>query len=1249
MPPLANGLRNDLENVVKKARVIAERGAKSALETITVHEAKSGGHLDAAGRELRARLRAHAKQLGDIRKTNGEQAISRLIRECAYEHWHRMLFARFLAENDLLIHPQHNVSVSLDDVQELAREQHVDQWELASRFAQRMLPQIFRPDDPVLAVALPRERTLELEQLLESLQAETFKADDSLGWVYQFWQAEEKDRVNASGEKITGETLPAVTQLFTEHYMVLFLLHNTIGAWWAGKRLADAATHRRVDATHSEAEVRAIINLPDYQFEYLRFVHDSRESDAVGKSAGAWRPMAGTFDGWPRRVQDLKILDPCCGSGHFLAAAFELLVRLHMADTGVSLEAAIRAVLADNLFGLELDARCTQIAAFNLALAAWRMGGTPINLSPLNIACSGLAVGASKPEWAKLADSDSSLKAGLERLHDLFQQAPDLGSLIDPKGSFAYTKGGSDEFDLGNAFHAIQPLLAKALAREAVSKDEDAQERAVAAQGMSKAAEILSGEYSLVITNVPYLGRGAQGETIKSFCEKQYPEAKADLATAFVARILRWLVGGGTTAVVTPQNWLFLTSYSKLRERLLKERSWNFMVRMGEHAFESSAAAGAFGAMVVLSADKPARDHIMTGIDVSAPRGQRPIFADEKAALLRGDRALSAQRTGSAVLLTGQGALQAGENTLRAKRSSLQATRRSADVVHGTPMRDHRVSSHTSPGSFTSPEADDGPADGTIKLVPQAEQLKNPDAVITLTAIGTVSLLKDVADGLVGILNGDCERFECCFWESTCDERWEFEQSTCDYTQPFGGREKVILWDSGNGELRSFARAVRERLHDADYRGNQAWGKWGVAVKQIGTLPVSLYNGDKFDTNVAVILPKKAEYLPAIWAFCSAPDYAAAVRRINQKLNVTNASLVKVPFDLAHWQRIAAKEYPGGLPEPQSDDPTQWLFHGWPEASTSPLQVAVARLVGYCWPAELDDKITLAPEARAWVERCKDLKRFADDDGIVCISAVRGERPAADRLLSMLTACSFKHDRDLDTWLRESFFDEHCALFHNRPFVWHIWDGRKDGFHALVNYHKLAAPSGAGRRVLTALTHAYLGDWIRDQKDQVGDKKPGAEARLTAALDLKSELEKILTGEPPYDIFVRWKPLHEQPIGWEPDMNDGVRLNIRPFLNAKDVGRKGAGVLRCKPSTIKWGPKPDRGNEPQSLRPKTDFPWFWGCDPERHPLHQTNFPGGTEFDGNRWNDLHYTNAFKQAARERKAETSTCAGNECYAP
>jgi hypothetical protein len=261
------------------------------------------------------------------------------------------------------------------------------------------------------------------------------------------------------------------------------------------------------------------------------------------------------------------------------------------------------------------------------------------------------------------------------------------------------------------------------------------------------------------------------------------------------------------------------------------------------------------------------------------------------------------------------------------------------------------------------------------------------------------------------------------------------------------------------------------------------------------------------------------------------------------------------------------------------------------------------------------------------------LVTYTDNDGVICVPSVRGEEPAAERLLALLTAAGIKPAKvleaggasDLDDWLRNSFFEEHCRLFHDRPFVWHIWDGRKsDGFHALVNYHKLSQSGGKGRKLLESLSYSYLGDWVTRQKDGVKRGEGGAEGRLVAALELQKRLEALLAGEPPFDLFVRWKPLAEQPIGWEPDVNDGVRINIRPFI-ASDLpaGRTGAGVLRWKPS-IKW--TKDRGKEPK--RPKAEYPWFWGWDEKTE-----DFVGGSKFDGNRHNDCHYTNKAKQAARD----------------
>src|SRR5262249_38449454 len=149
-------------------------------------------------------------------------------------------------------------------------------------------------------------------------------------------------------------------------------------------------------------------------------------------------------------------------------------------------------------------------------------------------------------------------------------------------------------------------------------------------------------------------------------------------------------------------------------------------------------------------------------------------------------------------------------------------------------------------------------------------------------------------------------------------------------------------------------------------------------------------------------------------------------------------------------------------------------------------------------------------------------------------------------------------------------FEQHCEVFHGRPFIWHIWDGRGDGFSALVNYHVLTRAS------LEKLTYAHLGDWISRQQAAVVGGEAGSDARFVAAKQLQEELKKILEGEPPYDLFVRWKSVASQPIGWHPDLNDGVRVNIRPFMMAADIGKKGAGILRVKPN-IKWNK--DRGKE----------------------------------------------------------------------
>jgi hypothetical protein len=567
MQPLDKTLRNRLERTIKDARDIAEDAARAALEQLGVGEAAPFAHLSEQDRELRRKLRVHGRQLGDSLNGGKIQTMDRLIEEVAYEHWHRMLFARFLAENNLLMYPDPDdpVAVTLEECEDLAADEGAaNGWELAARFAARMLPQIFRLDSPVFQLVLPPEHQQKLERLVADLPPEVFTASDSLGWVYQYWQSKKKEEVNASEVKIGARELPAVTQLFTEPYMVSFLLDNSLGAWWAARRLTEADLQN----ASSEEELRRKVAIPGVPLDYLRFVQQEN---------GTWTPAAGTFDGWPEQLADLKTLDPCCGSGHFLVAAFLMLVPMRMERDGLSARDAVDAVLRENIHGLELDQRCVELAAFALALTAWKYpnaGGYRV-LPELNVACSGLSVSVAKEEWKQLGLGKKNLTIALDWMHDTFKDAPVLGSLLNPAKTDAAKIVQWDE---------LSSALEQALRQE---QSEEQQEIAVVAHGLAKAATLLAGRYQWVITNVPYLARGKQNERLRDFCEKHYPAAKNDLATVFLDRCLELCVEGGTSSIVLPQNWLFLTSYKKFREKLLKNDTWHLIARLGPGAFET--------------------------------------------------------------------------------------------------------------------------------------------------------------------------------------------------------------------------------------------------------------------------------------------------------------------------------------------------------------------------------------------------------------------------------------------------------------------------------------------------------------------------------------------------------------------------------------------------------------------------------------------------------------------------------------
>ncbi|OIP17743.1 MAG: restriction endonuclease subunit M, partial [Comamonadaceae bacterium CG2_30_59_20] len=818
-----------------------------------------------------------------------------------------------------------------------------------------------------------------------------------------------------------------------------------------------------------------------------------------------------------------------------------------------------------------------EIAVFALALAAWRYpdeDGNPLGVRPdmpaPRIACCGLRVSARPEDWEALVpDSQTNaslLRQELRLLHSVFAQAPLLGSLLNPSLSIKNDLATS-------SFETLQTLIEQALSSEqpgtlwggAQDLNDDAWDLAISARGLLEAARLLDARYHLVVTNVPYRAGLDLNEQLRTYIEQNFSTGKANLASTFLLRCLELaLKDVGVVNLVLPQDWLVQPSYEALRRDLVAAVGLDFLCRLGPSAFREITGEVVNVMLLGITNRRPMSGATYLALDCGRKKGY-----EAKSELLRVEK---------------------------------------------------------------------------FRTVSQVSVQKNPGASIFFDELerGT-TFLGEHASSVQGIKSGDDERLTRFFWEvSQSDHRWMTLQGSVNSMQMFSGLESVIDWSQDGAFL-------------ARKQGLKAWGKRGVVLSQMSALPCTLYAGGAFNSNVTVIFPKHDSDAPALLNFAFSGELSRLVREFDQSIKPTNSSFEKVAFSKQEWELVGPFSASESFPKPYSNDLTQRVFHGHPVPATDPLQVAVARLLGYRWPAEQkavqaqelqaesasrprqisasrynkDSNVAgtadtsapameLSSEAHAWIARCEQLAKHTDDDGIVCLPAVRGEQPAHGRLLALLIdawetaapgswtpsvldkmlAQADNAGKGLAVWLRDSFFEQHAKRFQHRPFIWHVWDGQKDGFGALVNAHKLDAKN------LERLIHTYLGDWIRTQEAGVASGADGAPLRLSAAQNLKARLQAILEGEAPYDIFVRWKPLAQQPIGWQPDLNDGIRLNIRPFMTAE--------VLRInkKPKlNITWDK--DRGRDVESA------PWFH------------------KFNGERINDHHLWLAEKLDSREQK--------------
>ncbi|MDQ0665389.1 hypothetical protein QFZ35_003887 [Arthrobacter ulcerisalmonis] len=376
------------------------------------------------------------------------------------------------------------------------------------------------PDD------LLSERSI-VARIVRTLTPEACADVEVIGWLYQFYIAARKDEVFAGfkkNKKATALEIPAATQLFTPHWIVKYLVENSLGRLWLLNNPGSALAER----------MEYYIAPVEPETDFLRISGPEK----------------------------LKVLDPACGSGHMLTYAFDLLFLMYE-EAGYAPSDIPGLILKHNLFGAEIDPRAGALAAFALVMKARAVQKSFLNpgkgTEPNICVLEPVRFTADELEMLVTRGGDRHAEIAFWQA---FEDADTFGSLIRPNQDL------------------IEPLTAHldSLGGAETLFGEDVLERA---QKMIRQAEYLSTRYHVVVANPPYMGSGNMGPKLAEFAKCEYPDSKSDLFAMFIERGIELVETSAYSAMVTMQSWMFLASLETLRRRLLQKAFLECLVHMG--------------------------------------------------------------------------------------------------------------------------------------------------------------------------------------------------------------------------------------------------------------------------------------------------------------------------------------------------------------------------------------------------------------------------------------------------------------------------------------------------------------------------------------------------------------------------------------------------------------------------------------------------------------------------------------------
>ena len=386
-----------------------------------------------------------------------------------------------------------------------------------------------------------------IEQMVSQISEEDWTDQvQIIGWLYQYYNTEKKDEVFAAlkkNVKITKENIPAATQLFTPDWIVRYMVENSLGRLWTeGHPDADIKTNWKYYLEEAEQEPEVEAELAKIRAEYAKLT-----------------------------PEEIKVIDPCMGSGHILVYAFEVLMQIYE-SAGYTQRDAAELIVEKNLYGLDIDDRAGQLAYFDVMMMARKYNRRILNkgITP-NVMAIQDSSNMNVNTITFIANGNDKIKNDLLKIKTVLADAKEYGSILNVP-----------EVDFEAIYAAIEAcqdregdLLAEIEKKNAVSE----------VLPMVKQAQVMAQKYDVCVTNPPYMGGSGMSAKLSEFVKDNYPDSKSDLFACFIEKCPAMLNKNGMYAMITQHAFMFLSSYEKLREKMQMKTTIN-MAHLGARAFD---------------------------------------------------------------------------------------------------------------------------------------------------------------------------------------------------------------------------------------------------------------------------------------------------------------------------------------------------------------------------------------------------------------------------------------------------------------------------------------------------------------------------------------------------------------------------------------------------------------------------------------------------------------------------------------